>query len=118
MSDGKIIVNYINPPIPLRCFDYTAVREGYDEGDIIGFGKTAEDAKRDLLHQERGEWGECYWCQKGLKEKYIVVEGFVFCDESCEGEYYSDRNHRRKNNLRPLWMDRRDNTNQKPAGQE
>lgn len=44
-----IVVDYIHPPIPNRNFDYTAYFDGYEPGDAIGYGPTAEDAVRDLL---------------------------------------------------------------------
>lgn len=47
----KIITDYIHPPIPLRDFDYRATYEGYEGGDIIGYGKTEEEAKLDLINQ-------------------------------------------------------------------
>ena len=43
---------YIFPPIPLREFDWVAVRDGYEEGDLQGFGKTEQEAINDLLAQE------------------------------------------------------------------
>lgn len=50
MIDIKI--DYVFPPIPLRQFDYSAVRDGYDEGDPIGFGETKQKAVDDLISQE------------------------------------------------------------------
>lgn len=49
---SKIIVTQINPPIPCRDFDYTAVRDGYDEGDPIGYGETAGEAIDNLIEIE------------------------------------------------------------------
>jgi hypothetical protein len=48
----KIKTRFINPPIPIRSFDWEATRDGYDKGDPIGFGRTEELAKADLLEQE------------------------------------------------------------------
>lgn len=48
----KIKTTYINPPIPLRKFDWSAVRESYEEGDLQGFGETEQAAIDDLLLQE------------------------------------------------------------------
>jgi regulator of replication initiation timing len=48
----KIKTRFINPPIPIRNFDWEATRDGYDKGDPIGFGRTEELAKADLLEQE------------------------------------------------------------------
>lgn len=49
---GKIITNNVYPPIPMRCFDWSAVREDYEEGDIVGCGETEQAAIDDLLLQE------------------------------------------------------------------
>lgn len=48
----KIITTHINPPIPVRQFDWSAVRDGYEPGDPIGYGPTEADAKQDLIDQE------------------------------------------------------------------
>ena len=40
------------PPIPIRDYDWSAIRKGYDEGDLIGYGRTEQDAINDLLRQE------------------------------------------------------------------
>ena len=47
-----IIVEYVNPPFPNRDFDFRATFEGYEPGDLIGYAKTSEEAKADLLMQE------------------------------------------------------------------
>lgn len=48
----NIITNFVNPPVPMRQFDWNATREGYDEGDLIGMGATEQSAIEDLLEQE------------------------------------------------------------------
>lgn len=48
----NIITSYDYPPIPTRDYDWSAIREGYDEGDLIGYGKTEQDAINDLVRQE------------------------------------------------------------------
>jgi len=48
----KINTNYDYPPIPIRDYDWSATREDYDEGDLIGTGKTEQDAINDLVCQE------------------------------------------------------------------
>lgn len=48
----KIITQCIKPPIPLRGYDWAAYREDYDEGDIIGYGSTEQEAIDDLKTQE------------------------------------------------------------------
>jgi hypothetical protein len=48
----NIITNHEHPPIPIREYDWSAIREGYDQGNLIGTGKTEQDAIDDLLRQE------------------------------------------------------------------
>ena len=48
----KIITTHDYPPIPIRRFDWSAIREDYDEGDLIGTGKTEQDAIDDLVEME------------------------------------------------------------------
>jgi len=48
----RIVTSHDNPPIPIREFDWSASRDDYDEGDLIGYGKTEEDAIQDLLSLE------------------------------------------------------------------
>jgi len=48
----KIITSFDHPPIPDRRFDFSATREGYDEGDLIGYGKTEQEAIDDLQNIE------------------------------------------------------------------
>lgn len=58
LSDGKtktmnkIIKSYDYPPIPIRNYDWSAIREDYESGDLIGYGRTEQDAKDDLVCQE------------------------------------------------------------------
>ena len=47
-----IITEYIHPPIPIRQFDWSAIRNGYEPGNIIGRGATEKEAINDLLEQE------------------------------------------------------------------
>jgi hypothetical protein len=47
----KIITSYDFPPIPLRCFDWSAYLEGYEPGAPLGRGPTKEAAIADLLEQ-------------------------------------------------------------------
>ena len=44
----KIITDNVQPPIPSRNFDWSAVRDGYEEGDLIGYGES-EQAAIDVL---------------------------------------------------------------------
>ena len=48
----KIITSQDSPPIPVRDYDWSALREDYDEGDFIGYGRTEQDAIDDLLEKE------------------------------------------------------------------
>lgn len=49
---STILTDYDPPPIPLRQFDWNARREGSDEGDPIGYGRTEDEAIADLLSLE------------------------------------------------------------------
>ena len=49
---NKIITSYDYPPIPDRKYDWSAIRESYDEGDLIGYGRTEQEAINDLISQE------------------------------------------------------------------
>jgi hypothetical protein len=55
MSDARIITNHVFPPIPIRAFDWSAVRDGYEPGMPIGWGSTEQDAIDDLLMLEEDE---------------------------------------------------------------
>jgi len=48
----KIKTSHDYPPIPIRNYDWSAFREDYDEGALIGYGKTEQEAIDDLLRQE------------------------------------------------------------------
>ena len=50
--DG-IITEHIYPPIPIRNYDWSAIRDDYDEGDLVGYGRTEQAAKDDLIQQEK-----------------------------------------------------------------
>lgn len=45
---SKIITRFDYPPIPIRKYDWSAIREDYDEGDLIGYGETEQEAIEDL----------------------------------------------------------------------
>jgi len=40
-------------PIPVRDYDWSASREDWDKGDLIGYGRTEQEAINDLLEQEK-----------------------------------------------------------------
>lgn len=44
-----VIVEHVNPPIPVRSHDYRATFDSYEPGDPIGWGATPEAAVADLL---------------------------------------------------------------------
>ena len=46
-----IHVEYVFPPIPERQFDYRATFDGYEPGDVMGYGATEQEAINDLLDQ-------------------------------------------------------------------
>lgn len=47
-----IVTSYDYPPIPIRDWDWSAIRDGYEPGDPIGRGPTEKAAIDDLLDQE------------------------------------------------------------------
>jgi hypothetical protein len=52
VTERKIITEYVHPPIPYRCNDWRATREGDDEDYVVGWGLTEQDAIDDLLDME------------------------------------------------------------------
>ena len=53
----RIVISYDHPPIPVRDHDYSAVLEGYEPGDPVGRGATAQRAVGELMDQlEEWEW--------------------------------------------------------------
>lgn len=48
----SIIVTFYAPPIPWRGADYCAIRDGYDEGDPMGYGETEAEAIAALIERE------------------------------------------------------------------
>ena len=52
MTKPAMIILYDPPPIPIRDFDWTALRDGYEPGDPIGRGASEAAAIADLLEQE------------------------------------------------------------------
>jgi hypothetical protein len=49
---NNIITSYDYPPIPIRNYDWSAIREDYELGSLIGTGRTEQDAVEDLIKQE------------------------------------------------------------------
>lgn len=59
MPAPKIITEYWAKPIPLRQFDWSAVRDGYEPpdsdgvgGGLVGWGRTEQEAIDDLIALE------------------------------------------------------------------
>jgi hypothetical protein len=48
----RIVTEFVHPPIPTRKHDWSAMRDSYDVGDPIGYGRSESDAVADLLVQE------------------------------------------------------------------
>lgn len=51
-QDNAITVEFVNPPIPVRNFDWCASRQDGDDDSPCGYGATAEEAIADLLELE------------------------------------------------------------------
>lgn len=51
----KITTQHIHPPIPDRCFDWLATVEHMNEDGPQGWGKTEEEAIKDLKGQMEDE---------------------------------------------------------------
>ena len=52
---GKIITDFVYPPIPLRGFDWCAFYDGEEEAGDYGWGETEEKAVNDLIAKTEGE---------------------------------------------------------------
>jgi hypothetical protein len=51
--ERPIRTQHVFPPIPIRRYDWSACRDGNEEGGPYGWGRTKEDAIADLLETER-----------------------------------------------------------------
>lgn len=47
-----IHLEFVYPPIPERHSDWRATRDGYEPGELVGYGSTPILALTDLLEQE------------------------------------------------------------------
>ena len=47
-EDAKVKTQFINPPIPIRSFDWIAWFDGEEDSSFTGHGKTEEEAKNNL----------------------------------------------------------------------
>ena len=76
----KIKTDYWPKPIPLRCFDWSAVDDDtYDgPGSPVGHGQTREEAIKDLLYQLAGEMTDEEYAAAMEREQRIrdAKEGF------------------------------------------
>ena len=45
---GKYVTTFVNPPIPVRDYDWPACSEDYEPGDPIGWGETEAQALGEL----------------------------------------------------------------------
>jgi hypothetical protein len=52
VASERIHTNFDYPPIPIRSMDWSAYRDGYEPGCLIGRGPTKDAAITDLLEQE------------------------------------------------------------------
>lgn len=52
MRHEKVITSQDNPPIPTRKYDWSAIREGCEGGDLIGYRETEQEAIDDLRVME------------------------------------------------------------------
>lgn len=48
-----IITKLVCPPIPIRGLDWSAYRDGYDDGDPVGVGETELEAIINLIEIEQ-----------------------------------------------------------------
>jgi len=51
----KIIITFVNPPIPMRSFDWSAHYDGEEELGLVGWGRTETEAVIDLVKQKE-DW--------------------------------------------------------------
>jgi hypothetical protein len=49
MTARRIVATYVNPPIPIRGFDWCAHYDGEEEAGGYGYGKTENEAIQDFI---------------------------------------------------------------------
>jgi hypothetical protein len=54
-KERKIFTGHVNPPIPLRCCDWVAFREGNEETGPFYWGATEAEAIAELKENEEEE---------------------------------------------------------------
>lgn len=47
-----IETTYSPPPIVSRKYDWVAIFQGYEPGDLVGYGETEQEAIEDLKSQK------------------------------------------------------------------
>lgn len=59
----SIATSYVYQPIPIRCFDWSAVDDRtYDgEGCRVGYGATEADAVAELILDSNDDWPDPAW---------------------------------------------------------
>ncbi len=71
----KIVTYHLNPPIPIRKYDWEAYLDGHEESPYTGWGRTEEDAKKDLIDN----WGDmyCHSCNSHVfrEECSVALQG-------------------------------------------
>lgn len=91
-------------PIPDRNHGYDFWHDNYDGADggngLCGTASGVEDAIKQIR-----EISLCDWCLNRASD-LILIEGFTFCCDNCELNYYRDRSVRRKSGKQPLFMER------------
>jgi hypothetical protein len=57
MRVHRIITEHVYPPIPDRGYDWRATFDGYEPGDLMGYGRTRAEAIADLIAESGAEGG-------------------------------------------------------------
>jgi hypothetical protein len=52
LQQQEIVTTCVRPALPIRNFDWQAVRKGAEPGDLAGFGATEQEAIEALLELE------------------------------------------------------------------
>lgn len=74
MKTRKIVTEFVCPPIPDRRFDWQACREGWDEGEPMGSGRTEREAIIDLLNEEEDEKTETSEPPEKVNTSYMPLD--------------------------------------------
>lgn len=71
-AEPRVLVEHVNPPIPVRSHDYRAWFDGQEESGPTGEGATAADALDDLK-DNLDAWECCDCGGYGRREEYCQV---------------------------------------------